>query len=255
MASLYEAGWRQGSMFTAVLPCDAVVLDADGQVARDERDYGHWVVAAQECDLDSTETNDARPTIELRPAHDDDPPQDWGIRSWKFRLTETHYVASYDSRTMVSAAVLTQLLATGAARQDPDEVRSRPFAMWLGKRYDRPALPPELLPLGKKIAEEVQRRHGRPTAAQVRDVLMQFDATDDPMRFSLFAVVADGVETGAVREWLAGVCSRIPLELGLVDEVEAAPASGISLQLIEDSYAADVSQLTWRPNQPGPEGA
>jgi hypothetical protein len=255
MASLYEAGWRQGSMFTAVLPCDAVVLDADGQVARDERDHGHWVVAAQECDLDSTESDDPRPTIELRPAHDHDPPQDWGIRSWRFRLTETHYVVSHDSRTMVSAAVLTGLLTAGAARQDPHEVRSRPFAIWLGKRYDRPALPPELVPLAKKIAEEVQRRQGRPTAAQVRDVLMQFDETTDPVRFSLFAILAEDIETGAVREWLAGIGGRIPPELGLVDEVEAAPASGISLQLIEDSYAADVSQLTWRPNQSGPEGA
>lgn len=255
MASLYEAGWRQGSMFTTRLPCDAVVLDADGQVARDQRHHSRWVVAAQECDLDTTESDDARPTIELRPAHDHDPPEDWGIRSWRFRVTETHYVVSHDSRTMVSAAVLTELLAAGAERQDPNEVRSRPFAIWLGKRYDRPALPRELVPLAKKIAEEVQRRQGRPIAAQVRDVLMQFDVTTNPVRFSLFAVIAEDAETDAVREWLAGIGSRIPVELGLVDEVEAAAASGISLQLIEDSYAADVSQLTWRPNQPGAEGA
>lgn len=255
MASLYEAGWRQGSIFTATLACDTVVLNTTGQVVRDQRDHGRWVVAAQECDLDMTETDDGRPTIELRPVYDHDPPSDWGIRSAGFRLTETHYVVSNDSRTMVSAAVLTKLVASGAERQDPYEVRSRPFAIWLGKRYDRPALPPELVQLAKKIAEEVQRRQGRPTAARVRDVLMQFDETADPVRFSLYAVVADETDVETVREWLAGIASRIPVELGLGDEIEAAPATGISLQLIEDSYAADVSQLTWRPNRSGADGA
>jgi hypothetical protein len=29
----------------------------------------------------------------------------------------------------------------------------------------------------------------------------------------------------------------------------------LSLQLIEESYSADVSQVTWRPNNPDPQGA
>lgn len=83
---------------------------------------------------------------------------------------------------------------------------------------------------------------------------MQFDDSSEPVRFSLFAVVEDEQDAEAVRDWLGGVASRIPVELGIGDELEAAPAERISLQLIEQSYAADVTQLTWRRGKPEPEG-
>ncbi len=51
---------------------------------------------------------------------------------------------------------------------------------------------------------------------------MQFDDSSDPLRFSLFAVVDDARDAEAVREWLAGVASRVPTELGLGDGLEAA---------------------------------
>lgn len=255
MASLYEAGWRQGSIVIAALPFDVVVLDPSGHVVRQHRDHGRWAVASQECDLDLTETDDPAPTIELRAIHTDDPPDDWGLRSARFRLTDLEYVIANDARTHVAAAVLTALLATGAERREPTPSRSRAFALWLGLRYDRPALEPHLVPLAKRIAEEVRRRQGRPIAARVRDVLMQFDDSSTPLRFSLFAVVDNAQDADTVREWLAGVARRIPAELGIGDELEAAPAERISLQLIEQSYAADVSQLTWRQAQPEPEGA
>ncbi len=168
---------------------------------------------------------------------------------------DPEYVTADDARTHVSAAVLAALLAAGAERQEPTPARSRAFAIWLGLRYDRPALEPHVEPLAKRIAAEVRRRQGRPIAARVRDVLVQFDDSSDPVSFSLFAVVDDARDAEAAREWLAGVASRVPAELGLGDELEAAPPDRISLQLIEQSYAADVTQLTWRPGQPEPEGA
>jgi hypothetical protein len=155
----------------------------------------------------------------------------------------------------VSAAVLTALLAAGAQRLDPIETRSRAFAIWLGLRYDRPALPPELIPLAHSIAEEVRRRQGRVVAARVRDVLMLFDESTEPIRYSLFAVLEEERDEELVREWLAGIASRVPPEMGIGDQFEAATAERISLQLIEQSYAADVTQLTWRPSEPEPTGA
>lgn len=255
MASLYEAGWRQGSIFVASLPFDAVVLDASGQVVRQQRDHDRWVVASQECDLDLTEADDERPTIELRAVHTYNPPDDWGLRSSRLRLTDSEYVVSDNPRVSVSAAVLTSLLAAGAERRNPTEVRSRAFAIWLGLRYDRPALPPELVPLARRIAEEVRRRQGRPVAARVRDVLMQFDENTEPVRYSLFAVLEHESDEEATREWLAGIAARVPTELGIGDELEAASAARVSLELIEQSYAADVTQLTWRPGRPDPTGA
>lgn len=109
MASLYAEGWRQGSLFTAELPLDSVVLDADGALRRHQTEHGRWVVATQDCDLDSTGTGDGSPTIELRPVFSYDTPPDWGIRSVRYCLTDADYVHGLSARTMVSAAVLSSL--------------------------------------------------------------------------------------------------------------------------------------------------
>jgi hypothetical protein len=116
-------------------------------------------------------------------------------------------------------------------------------------------VPPKLLPLAKRIAHEVQRRRHRAMAARVRDVLMQLDPTQDPVRFSLYAVLVDPADEVDVRSWLATVATGVPAELGVADVLEAAPATRISLHLVETSYSADVTALTWRPNRPDPEGA
>ena len=170
-------------------------------------------------------------------------------------LSETEYVRARDPRPSVSPAVLTALLATGAARRELAYERRRAFTIWLGLRFDRPAFPEQLLALARRIGEEVRRRPNRPTGARVRDVLMQFDESTDPTRFSLFAVLDEARDAELVREWLAGISALVPTELGVADELEAAPATGISFDLVERSFAADLTQLTWRPNQPGPEGA
>ena len=240
--SLYVAGWRQGSILSASLPFDAVVLDASGQVVRQQGDHDRWVVASQECDLDLTDSDDEMPTIELRAVHTDNPPDDWGLRSSRLRLTESEYVVSDDPRVSVSASVLTALLAAGAAG------RSRALAIWLGLRYDRPALPPQLVPLARRIAEEVCRRPGRPVAARVRDVLMQFDESTEPVRYSLFAVVEHESDEEAVREWLAGIASRVPIELGIGDELEAAPAAHPKIAAAASPGPTSRSRW-WRSNQ------
>lgn len=256
MASLYEEGWHQGTIFEAALPLDAVVLsEASGRPERRMGTHHRWVIATQDCDLDQTETTGPEPTIELRPVYTNNPPQDWGLRSAKLRLTDGDFVQSASSRALVSAAVLTALKADGVATYEPPFNRRRAFTIWLGKRYDRPAVPPQLVPLARQIAAALNAKRNRLTGAQVRDVLMQFDEAASPTRFSLFAVLEDDADEHEVRSWLSTIALEIPSELGVADRIEAATASGISLELIEDSYSADVSQLTWRPNNPDPSGA
>lgn len=63
----------------------------------------------------------------------------------------------------------------------------------------------------------------------------------------LIAVLDDPADEAIVR--------AIPTSLGVAFRIDAAPLTGISLQLIESSFAADVAQLTWPPGNPGPEGA
>ncbi len=255
MASLYEEGWRQGSILEATLPLDAVVLGPTGNPERRQGEHSRWVVATQDCDLDQTDSADAEPSVELRPVFLDGPPADWGIRSAKFLLTESEYVRSASPRPLVSAAVLGALLAGGARQRDVEPSRRQAFTTWLGLRYDRPAVPPTFFPLAKRIAEVVTRRRHRSVGRRVRDVLMQFDKGTSPTRFSLFAILVDEDDEQEVREWLADISQAIPATLGIADQIEAATAAGISFQLIETSYAADVSSLTWRPGDPQPEGA
>lgn len=255
MASLYAEGWRQGSIFEAPLPMDAVVLSEAGLPERRTGSHSRWVIATQDCDLDQTENTIAEPTIELRPVYTDAPPPDWGLRSAKLRLTDQEFVESASPHTLVSAAVLTALKAGGVGTHEPTFNRRRAFTIWLGKRYDRPAVPPQLGPLARKIADVVAAKPNRPMGAPVRDVLMQFDETASPVRFSLFAVLEDDVDEHKVRNWLSSIALDIPSDLDVADRIEAASASGISLQLIEDSYSADVSLVTWRRNNPDPEGA
>jgi hypothetical protein len=256
MASLYDEAWRQGTIFDAALPLDAVVLgESSGQPERRTGTHNRWVIATQDCDLDQTDTADAEPSIELRPVFMQDPPRDWGIRSARLLLTEQDYVQSASPRSVASAAVLTALKADGAHLSQIDPLRRRAFTTWLGRRYDRPAVPPELLPLAKQIAELVKAKRNRATGARVRDILMQFDDTAEPVRCSLFAVLDDAADEEDVLVWLSSIALKIPVELGVVDQIAAATARGISLELIETAYSADVAQLTWRPNSPAHEGA
>jgi hypothetical protein len=255
MGSLYDDGWRQGTVFEADLPLVAVVLGPSGNPEIMQRSHNRWVVASQDCDLDSADSADPEPCIEVRPVYTEFPPMDWGIRSHRLLLTENGYVISARPRLHVAPAVLTALATQGAPRWAIDDARRDAFATWLGLRYDRPALPPHLVPLARRISDEVTRRRRRATAVRVRDVLMQFDEEAEPVRFSLFAVLAAGTDEQAVRAWLADIATSVPADLGVADRIEAATADGIAFSVVETSYAADVTKLTWRPGEPGPEGA
>lgn len=252
MESLYEEAWCQGLILEADLPFDTVVLGTNSGLAeRDQGEHSIWVVASQDCDLDKAEINNFSPIIELRPVFREDPPLDWGIRSAQFLLTETEYVSSTSPRPMVSPALMTTLKMNGCVLRDIAQERHVAFTTWLGLRYNRPAVPPQLLPLAKRISEVVAERRHRTLGQRVRDLLIEFDETSDPPRFSLIAVLLNSADEQDVRAWLAQIAQAIPTQLGVSDRIEAAPATQISLQLVESSFAADVTQLTWR--RPVPE--
>jgi hypothetical protein len=256
VASLYEDGWRQGSRLTASLPNDTVVLNTANEPSRDLKEHDRWVVATQDCDLAYTDPSDAEPMIELHPVfqHEPDPNTDWGIRSRRFVLGESEHVVSPSPHTLVSAAVLTVVRSNPESRVEPlPDLRAVAFKRWLGFRYDRPAVPEQLVALAQRVANEVQRNRRRLMGRRVRDVLMQFDEAQHPPRFSLFSVIQDPADEQKVREWLADIALSIPVDLGIGDELVAVTSEQVSIHLVETSYAADVTQLTWRGSTP--EGA
>lgn len=255
MASLYEAGWRQGSIIEIDLPLDSIVVGPSGRPERSSTNHGRWVVATQDCDLARAETDGPVPVVELRPVFTEECPTDWGIRSAKFRLADDEYLETSSPRATVAPNVLTTALAGGATCRSLSFGRRQGFTTWLGLRYDRPAVPDHLVPLARRIGKEVARPQHRTIAAHVRDVLMQFDDSGEPVRYSLFAVLDDSADEAEVRNWLAQVSQAVPTDLGLADQIEAADASGIAFSTIESSYAADVSLVTWRRDRQDPEGA
>jgi len=246
--TLYDVGWRQGRLARASLPLPQVDLDTEGRVALLQQPHDLWVVATQDCDLDLLSGADDAASVELRPVYEREQ-GDWGIRSRWFRLSGRYFTHADRPRLHVSPRTLER------AAQEPllDEVRVVAFKTWLGLRYDRPAVPPELLPLMRAIGDEVHAdRHA--LAHVTRDVLVQVEQEDGHVRYSLFGVVLDDSHVEDVRRWLADLATRVAIELGVADEIEAATPAGISLQLIETSYAADVTRITWRGSRPEPHG-
>ena len=246
MASLHEAGWRQGSILTASLPLVGVRVTAIGDVAPDTQTHDRWIVATQDCDLALVDASHADDVVELRPVFSHDPPAARGIRSRKCLLTDGQYVEAQSRRTMISPAALTALLAAGAVRDNSvadDLERKTEFKTWLGYRYDRPAVPPDFVPLADAIAKAVERQ-GKRYSDKVRDILVQFEPGNPPV-FYLFAVIMDEHDSEEVQEWLTAALLNVPDNLGVLGDVQVATADHVPLALIETSFAASTTQITW----------
>jgi len=251
---LYARGWRQGTIFATSLT--ATVVKADGaDLVRADTEHTKWVVASQDCDLDGADAGSNEPFIEIRMVRDEDPPMEWGIRSRKLRLIESQYVLSTDPHLHISPAALV-LAEEGRLPGIPAE-RRLAFKTWLGKRYDRPAVPDHWVPLARRISAEIAKKKHKESAEAVRDILLQFfpgPEVGDAPRYSLFAITRGGADNEAVRRWLADVAAAISVEIGVADEIVAGTAEEVSFSLVENSYSADVTQVTWGGEE-APEGA
>lgn len=246
-SSLYSEGWRRGSAFAGTLPLRYVVLK-DGSPYPVEVDHPEWVVVAQDCDLVRLPSDGADRLVEVRPLYREDPPADQGIRSRRFLIDGGRYLDADAPRTFVTPELLSTFSPNREADLSDDNLRA--LTKWLGLRYDRPAVPQEVEALAKAISHEVARKKRKETAGLVRDVLMQFDPHHKVPRYSLFAIIEKEEDIEIVREWLTDISRAVSPELGIADEIEAATAEGTSLHLIETSYAADATQVTWSTGSP-----
>jgi hypothetical protein len=248
--SLYSTGWRQGLMFRYELALNGVVLATGRGPELRQGTHDHWVVTSQDCTLDQNGIDEAEPIIELRPVLSENSPTDWGIRSGRFLLTVGYFVDDHLPRTFIAPAALHHLAQLGTRQTSLEPTRALAFKTWLGLRYDRPAVPPERVDLARAIGEAV--RSQRQGGAVVRDVLMQF-GPGEPPEYALVAIVLEDSDKLVVRKWLADVALRVPADLGTASRLEAVTSKEASLHLLENSYAADVTQITWRRG--GPQGA
>lgn len=217
-------------------------------VGREDAELDTWIVCTQDCDLANADSGSVEDVIELRPVLNDSPPQDWGIRSRRFLLQPGAFIHANSPRVSITPAKLAEL--TILRGNELSESRVRALKTWLGRRYDRPAVPEHLVPIAREVAKRCESKEGRPTAHKIHDVLMQFDDMPDPPRMALFAVIADDADRNAILEWLANVAFKIDTKLGVVAHIDIGTRAQTSLLLIETSYSADLSQLTWGEQEP-----
>jgi hypothetical protein len=252
MATLYELEWRQGSLFAARLPRTGLILGPAGSVETEAASHESWVVAAQDCDLNSWPHDDPSPVVEIRPVFPFTGPADWGIRSRRLLISDSTMISAAEAPVHLSPAALSAV-SGGGPGSSVDDDRAVALKTWLGFRYDRPAVPDALVPLARDIAVRARRRQGRAFATDLHEVLVQYDDRSTPPRFVLFAVVRDGANRQEARRWLTTIGTAVPPDLGVLGGVDAGYRSETSLELIETSFAADVTQLSW--SGPGPTGA
>ncbi|WP_328446068.1 hypothetical protein [Amycolatopsis sp. NBC_00438] len=205
-----------------------------------------WVVVTQDCNLNRSKPTNNSPIVELRQVHGDTPPTSWGIHARKFLLDADrgHYIVDDKPSLFVSPKYLNSLDDSVLIyKLPPDRVMA--LKTWLGNRYDRPAVPTEYVDLAKAISEAVREEGRSDVGRSVRDVYMTFSETESGLSYSLYAVMVDEADPKIVRRWLASAALEVSSNLGVAVRIEALYSRQVSLELIENSYCADLSQLTW----------
>lgn len=246
MTTLYGAGWRQGTFATGSF--DIVLHRKDEAVVETVE---RWIVVTQDCDLANADIDDDGPrfAVELRPVRTAEPPSDLGIRSrlFLFQRGQPEHLRAEDSRLHLSPCRLAQCTITSTLAPE----RALALRTWLGLRYDRPAVSPDWVDVMRAITRLIGAR--RAGGLHVHDVLVQA-STSDPPTVDVTAVVEDGPGTAAwktgARQWLGEIAASLDPELGTVGRIEALTKAEISLALVESSWSADVSQITWGKGAP-----
>lgn len=221
-------------------------------------DHDEWVLVAQDCDLAWNSVSGSDSLVELRPVYRETPPQEWGIRSSKFRLDEDGaYLLDSSPAVRVEPDVV--LAATHSCTEHSEPAQR--LKTWLGLRYNRPAVPQEYVPLAQDIAKRLKKNSHKQAEERVRDILAAFQkAADGTIEFTLTAVVpreraaADVGLLLGTREWLASIALAVPSDLGLGIDIEALTDEEVSLAQVETSYSLDLTTVSWPNKEPGPIG-
>jgi len=230
----------------------------EGRAAQHTVDHDEWAIVAQDCDLAWNSVAGSDSLVELRPVYREDPPDSWGIRSGKFRLSDDGaYLVDHQATVKVEPDVVRNAEHACADEHEP----ARRLKTWLGLRYDRPAIPQEYVTLADDLAQRLKKKSHRQAEDKVRDILATFaTAPDDAVEFTLVAVVPhhrahlDPTLLDDTRTWLATIALSVPQRLGLATDVEARTDEQVSLGYVESSYSLDVSTVSWPNAQPGPTG-
>lgn len=251
MPSLHENGWRQGSVFQADLAAVAYVDDG-GQSVQQVLSFDRWIVVSQDCDLATADSVSNEAAIEIQPVFPGNPGSGWGIRARKLRLGAEIFTSAEAPKLKVSPAALSNFI--GSAHEVIQDERATALKTWLGRRYDRPAVPEVLVDVAQAISKAVKACRTAELADQTHDIL--FTATETrPSTFDLIAVVTKAADRSAIEAWLAEAALKVDPALGTLGSApEALMRNEVTLDVIENSWSADLSEISWA-RRPEPRGA
>ncbi len=246
MPSLHENGWRQGSVFKAHLIAISYAYVA-GEAVTVDHAYEQWVVVSQDCDLASVDSKDNELLVEVMPALTGNGGGGWGIRSRALRLSQGLHTDSRLPKLRLSPAALGVYIES---IDTLDTARTIALKTWLGLRYDRPAVPTVLNELARERAAAVRKTRTSELSAATHDVL--FGATEErPSRFQLIAVIVHESHAAEVREWMTAAALEVDPALGsLGGPPEALTKDELTLADIENTFSADLSDISWRKSEP-----
>lgn len=248
MPTLYEAGWRRGSVLSAALTTSCAVVE-DGHVVERRVQHDLWLVVTQDCNLATLDVNASDPVVELRPVRTSEHPVQLGVRSKYLRLRRDPpaHLFDVDLRLMVSPQAIATIQAHDlASREDwlNDDGDLAALTLWLGRRYDRPAVPDEYVALVRRLATVLKARAAQPRGERIRDVFVEVEAADPPT-YHLLALVEEERDVSDAEALLAECVLDVSTDLGNVGTLVAAPSARFPLAAVEKGFLLDVSQLTW----------
>jgi hypothetical protein len=253
--SLRDLGWAQGCLLNLELPLHWIEVGKDGRPRTNREIHGRWLMASQDCELAWADGESDEATVELRPVYTENPPLDLGIRSNRLLVTSAEYLSSQSPRLMVTPRVLAECVGEGGHATCPLPLRARAIKTWLGYRYDRPAVPGRFVVLHENLSAAAKKHSRRPMGVHVRDVLVRYSESSDPVpTYELVAVLPssetlDGQSAIELQDdlerWLTEIALAVPPHLGVASRILVLPADSVSLAFVESAFAIDATDLSW----------
>ena len=106
------------------------------------------------------------------------------------------------------------------------------------------------MPLARAIAQAVRTTRTKELADETHDVLFAV-SHGHPPALRLVAVVSDAADERATELWLATAAMNVDAGLGVLDGAPVVTTrAGLTLDYLENSYSADLSDVTWGKEEP-----
>jgi hypothetical protein len=240
MPSLFEEGWRQGSLLKTSLTVRSYDL-ADDTLTQCDQEFGLWAVVTQDCDLHSTQCTNQSRQIELRPVFPSAGIRVDGIRSRAACITPDFVLKADSQKLTMTARALNSLKKF--RDNSVDDLRRREIKAWLGLRYDRPAVPEPFDRMASDILYPGLYDAMPPALiGRVRDILVLYESETE---VRLWAILRDADDRIRCLDWIDGVAQSLVRDHGItVLERQAEDSRRTPYAIVEGYHGLNSAELS-----------